>query len=82
MPTPPVLPPPSQIGPSKGVVIGAGIGASAGILALTLLYAHHRANTIDYVMFDNGWQFSMVLSQPLTLDVLRVNEAASLPAAR
>jgi len=78
-PTPPSLPPLPQVGPSKGLVIGAGLGAMVGILALTLGLAHRHANAMDFVMFDNGWQFSMVLSQPLTLDALRVKQAAGAP---
>lgn len=81
-PPTPVLPPLPQVGPSKGVIIGASVGVMVGILALSFAWAHHQANTVDYVVFDSGWQFAMVLSRPLILDALHVNEAASLPASR
>lgn len=78
-PTPANLP---QVGPSRGLVIGATVGATAAFAILPYAYARHRADGTDYVVFENGWQFAMVLSTPLTLDALRLKEAASLPAPR
>src|SRR5579862_483184 len=75
---PPTLPPLPSNGPSPavmtGVVAGAGVGATALILAL----AHHRAATADFLLFDNGWQLQMVLENPLTLDAAKI--AATGPA--
>ncbi len=79
-PTLPLFPPLPQAGPSKALVIGASVGATAAILVGMLAYGHHRMNTLDYVVFDNGWQFSMVLTQPLTLDGAQVAAAAGQPA--
>ena len=79
-PTLPPLPPLPQVGPSKGLVIGAGLGGTAAILVGMLAYGHHRMKSMDYVVFDNGWQFSMVLAQPLTLDVAQVTAAAGRAA--
>jgi hypothetical protein len=79
MPPPPPLQLP-QVGPSKAVVIGASLGGMVGFTAIMMVVARHHANATDEVVYDNGWQFSMVLSQALTLDALRVKEAASLPA--
>ncbi len=78
-PTPPPLP---QVGPSKAVVIGCSVGAMAGLTAILFAVAHHRANSTDFVVYDSGWQFAMVLTQPLILDALRVKEATALPAPR
>ena len=78
-PTPPTLPPLPQVGPSKAVVIGTGVGVMAAGVGLFLWLAHHRAGTFDYVVFDNGWQFTMVLQHPLTLDAGQVAAAPQMP---
>jgi hypothetical protein len=80
-PQPPTLPPVPQAGPNPAVVTGAVLGGGVGIMALTLILSHHHAGNIDAVLFDNGWQFQMAFAQPLTLDVSRVAEAATTPAA-
>jgi hypothetical protein len=80
IPPTPVLPPLPQVGPPKGLVIGASLGGTAAIFIGILAYSHHRMNTLDYVVFDNGWQFSMVLTQPLRLDPSQVAAATSAPA--
>jgi hypothetical protein len=73
-PTAPTLPPLPHAGPSVGVIVGATVGvAVAGILTIVLL-GHHGGN--NFVLFDTGWQFTMVLQNPLTVD------AASVAAAR
>ena len=79
-PPQPTLPPLPQIGPSKAAIIGTGVGIMAASVGFFLWYAHHRAGTLDYVLFDNGWQFSMVLQHPLTLDAIQVAAAAQIPA--
>lgn len=77
-PTPPPLPPLPQVGPSRGALIGTSIGISAATLAAALIWAHHRAKSLDYVVFDSGWQFTMVLSQPVTLEAAQVAAAARM----
>lgn len=77
--TTPTLPPLPSNGPSPGLLIGVTAGAGVGILALSLLAAHHRGGG-DYLLFDNGWQFQMTLQSPLTLDASKVAAAASMPA--
>jgi len=73
-PTPPPLPPLPHVGPSVGVIVGATVGVAAvGILTIVLLGHHGGSN---FVLFDTGWQFQMVLQSPLTVD------AASAAAAR
>lgn len=76
-PTEPTLP---QVGPSKAVVIGAMTGGFAAFTVGVLVWAHHRANSYDYVVFDSGWQFQMVLESPLTLDAAEVGAAAAAPS--
>lgn len=75
---PPPLPPLPSMGPSPAALAGIGIGAGVGILVLTLAIGHHRANSIDYVLFDSGWQFQMALQEPLTLDAAQVSTAAAM----
>ncbi len=76
----PTLPPLPEEGPSKGVVIGAALGGTAALVLISVLTMHHRSG--NFVMFDNGWQFQMVLAAPLTLDAARVQAAAQMPAAQ
>jgi hypothetical protein len=64
------------------VVIGATTGGFVAIMALVFTLAHHNAKNTDYLLFDNGWQFQMVLQSPLTLDAGKVAAAAAMPAAQ
>jgi hypothetical protein len=43
--------------------------------------AHHRANSTDFVLYDSGWQFQVVLDSPVTLDEAQVSAAAAAPSA-
>jgi hypothetical protein len=44
---------------------------------LGVIGAHHSANNTDFVLYDAGWQFQMVLDSPITLDSAQVAAAAS-----
>jgi hypothetical protein len=46
-----------------------------------LVWMHHRANNYDFVVFDVGWQFQMVLDSPVVLDASQVAAAAAAPSA-
>jgi type IV secretion system protein VirB10 len=74
--TMPTLP---QVGPSKAVVIGATTGGFAAFVIGMFVWAHHRANSYDFIVFDVGWQFQMVLDSPVVLDAAQVAAAASAP---
>ena len=78
----PTLPPLPQVGPSPAVVMGAVLGGGAAVAITALLWAHHRASSLDYVLFDAGWQFQIVLQQPLTIDVARTATAVAAPAGQ
>ncbi len=73
-PTNPTLPPLPDEGPSKGAMIGGALGGMAALVVVLVLTTHHRGSG-NYVLFDSGWQFQMVLAAPLTLD------GGRLPAA-
>jgi hypothetical protein len=75
------LPPLPQLGPSPAVVGGVIAGGFAAFIVGMVVFMHHRANGIDYVVFDAGWQFQMVLDSPLTLDAAQVSAAAATPSA-
>jgi hypothetical protein len=75
-PTPPPLP---HVGPPMGPIIGATFGG-VGVLVVLGVISHHHHGNADYLLFDNGWQFQMVLQTPLSLDAARVAAAASMPA--
>jgi type IV secretion system protein VirB10 len=72
------LPPLPQVGPPMGAVIGGTLGGAAAITIGMLVWAHHRANNYDFVVFDVGWQFQMVLDSPVTLDTALVASAAAM----
>ena len=75
-PTMPTLSPPPASGPPKGFIIGivASTVAMAALLAITL--AHRGQASSNAVMFDTGWQFDMVLSKPLSVDIARATAAS------
>jgi hypothetical protein len=74
------LPPLPQVGPSKAVVIGSVTGAFAAFTVVMIALMHHRVNSYDFVVFDVGWQFQMVLDSPVELDASQVAAAASTPS--
>jgi len=67
---PPTLQPPAS---HIGTAIGLGVAAAAAGIAIPLILIHHGGGTV--VLFDAGWQFEMVLNNPLSVD------AASVAAA-
>ncbi len=78
---PPQLPPLPRVGPNPAVVGGAIGGGFAALVIAMLVMAHHRGNSTDFVLFDAGWQFQMVLDSPVTLDTAQVAAAAAAPSA-
>jgi hypothetical protein len=46
-----------------------------------LVLAHHSVNNTDFLLYDAGWQFQMILDSPLTLDAAQVAAAAATPSA-
>lgn len=76
----PTLPPLPQVGPSPAVVMGAVLGGGAAVTIGALLWAHHHAANLDYVLFDAGWQFQMVLQQPAIIDTARLATPVAVPA--
>jgi hypothetical protein len=71
------LPPLPQVGPPKGLIIGLSLGGTAALVILGAIGAHHRANNTDFVLYDAGWQFQMVLDSPVTLNAAQVAAAAA-----
>ncbi len=74
------LPPLPRVGPNPAVVGGAIGGGFAALVILMLVLAHHSVNNTDFVLYDAGWQFQMILDSPITLDSAQVAAAASTPA--
>lgn len=74
----PTLPPLPQVGPSPAVV-GAVLGGGAAVTIGALLWAHHHAANLDYVLFDAGWQFQIVLQQPVSVDIARIATPVAAP---
>lgn len=66
--SPPPLPPLPHSGPSAGLIVGGVVGATA-VAVLAFVFGHHRAD--NALLFDTGWQFDMVLQNPLVIDLGR-----------
>lgn len=77
----PTLPPLPQVGPSKAVVIGSATGGFAALMITMFALGRHHMNNYDFVVFDVGWQFQMVLDSPVVLDAAQVAAAAAAPGA-
>jgi hypothetical protein len=75
------LPPLPQVGPSKALVFGLAGGGTAALIITMFALGRHRMNSYDFVVFDVGWQFQMVLDSPLDLDATQVAAATVAPAA-
>jgi hypothetical protein len=71
-------PPPPKLGPSVGLITGIGVGVTAAATVGLILLGRHRAGD---VIFDAGYQFDMVLGNPLTLDADSVAAALNGPNA-
>ncbi len=74
---PPTLPSLPHEGPNPAIIFGAVAGAAAVTLVLALTLGRRHITNADYVLFDSGWQFQMMLQQPLILDAGRIANAAS-----
>jgi type IV secretion system protein VirB10 len=79
-PEPPPLPPLPRLGPNPAVVVGVLAGGLTAFGVFMFAYMHHLGTHADFVVFDSGWQFQMVLDRPLTLDPVQVAQAAAMPA--
>ena len=78
--TSPTLPSVSMPGPNPAVVTGAMLGGAAALGILIFALAHHSQSKVDYVLFDAGWQFQMILQSPLVVDASQVAAAAAVPS--
>jgi hypothetical protein len=62
--SPPPLP---HSGPNTGLIVGGMVGTAAIAVLAIVLTGHHRAG--NALLFDTGWQFDMVLQNPLVIDL-------------
>lgn len=67
--SPPMLTPPPTPGPNKGLIIGLAAAGAAAVVVAAIVFAHQSGPaTRGEILFDTGWQFNMVLSNPLTVN--------------
>ena len=69
--TPALQPPASHV----GAIIGVGIGGAVAVAVTTILLARHHG--VNGVLFDAGWQFEIVLQNPVSIDAARIGPAGS-----
>ncbi|MGH9740404.1 MAG: hypothetical protein ACRD4X_17725 [Candidatus Acidiferrales bacterium] len=79
LPPPPLLPPMPHNGLGDGPAIGIAIaiGTAVAIIIGVILAAHHHGGASNAVLFDAGWQFNLVLQNPLTLNAASIAAATS-----
>lgn len=77
-PTQPSLP---RVGPNPAVIGGAVGGGMLALIIGMVVYAHHHANNTDFVLYDAGWQFQMILDSPVALNAGQVAASAATPSA-
>ncbi len=73
-PMPPTLTPPPMPGPNKGLIVGLAVGGAA-VIAVTAIALGHRGAGGGAVLFDTGWQFDMVLNNPLSVNAASATSA-------
>lgn len=67
--SPPMLTPPPTPGPNKGLIIGLSAAGAAAVVVAAIVFAHQSGPaTRGEILFDTGWQFNMVLNNPLTVN--------------
>ena len=69
----PTLSPPA---PHIGTAIAIAVASAAAGIAIPLIIIHHGGGS-GGVLFDSGWQFEMVLENPVSVDAAKVAEAAA-----
>jgi type IV secretion system protein VirB10 len=81
-PTPPPLPPlPARPGPNPVAITLGAVGAFVLITVGAVLLARRHVKSVDAVLYDAGFQFSMLLTSPLKLDRTQVMDAAQMAPA-
>jgi hypothetical protein len=62
-------------GPSKGAIIGIGVGGAVAATVVGILLARRGGD----LYLRAGWKFDMVLADPLSLDATKVAAAVANP---
>jgi hypothetical protein len=74
-PTTPTVSQPPMPGPSKGAIIGIGVGGAVAATVVGILLARRGGD----LYLRAGWKFDMVLADPLSLDATKVAAAVANP---
>jgi hypothetical protein len=74
--TTPTVTAPSMPGPSRGLMIGIGLGSAAAAVIAGIAFGH-RGGTL---YLKTGSPFEMTLANPLSLDAAKVAAAVAMPS--
>jgi hypothetical protein len=74
---PPMLTPPANRDPSRGALIGLGVGAARASVIVAVLFSRRRGQD---VVLEAGSQIEMVVQSPFSLDVDMVAAAVATPS--
>lgn len=75
-PPPPTLP---QMHSHFGTAIGIAVGVMVGSLVAVLLLHHYHGS--ETVLFDPGWPFEIVLTQPASVDTATIATILAAPSS-
>jgi hypothetical protein len=73
--TTPTVSQPSLPGPSRGAIIGLGVGSAVAAAAAAVIFGRRGGD----LYMRAGWRFEMVLADPLSLDAEKVAAAVANP---
>jgi adenine deaminase len=66
-----------EVDSSIGTAIGIGVGVAVVAIVATILAVRHFGHANDGVLINAGWQFDLILQNPLTLNAASVAESTS-----
>ena len=75
---PPALP---RVGPNPVEIVVPVLGVFTGLATALIIHARHVEKNTDYLIYNSGWNFQMVLDSPLIVDLAKAGALVPPPAA-